>query len=59
MALYTFPEMLKSVSPALRQRMQVKSCFNFTQIDEELFAELERLTAASTRGFAGKMPRFT
>jgi hypothetical protein len=59
MALYVFPEMLKSVSPALLQRMQGKSCFNFTQIDEELFAELERLTAASARGFAGKTARFT
>jgi hypothetical protein len=39
--------------------MQGKSCFNFTQIDEELFAELERLTAASARGFAGKTARFT
>ena len=59
MVLYVFPEMLKSVSPALLQRMQGKSCFNFTQIDEELFAELERLTAASARGFAGKTARFT
>ena len=59
MALYVFPEMLQSVSPALLQRMQGKSCFNFTQIDEELFAELERLTAASARGFAGKTARFT
>lgn len=24
--------------------MQGKSCFNFTQIDEELFSELARLT---------------
>jgi hypothetical protein len=54
MGLYTFPEMLKSVSPALRRRMQGKSCFNFTHIDEELFAELERLTAASAKGFAEK-----
>ena len=59
MALYAFPEMLKSVSPALRQRMQGKACFNFTQIDDELFAELERLTAASARGFAGQKARFT
>jgi hypothetical protein len=53
MALYTFPEMLESVSPALRQRMQGKACFNFTQIDEELFAELERLTAAGAKRFTG------
>ena len=59
MALYVFPEMLQSVSPALLRRMQGKSCFNFTQIDQELFAELERLTAASARGFATKTARFT
>jgi hypothetical protein len=59
MGLYTFPEMLKSVSPALRRRMQGKSCFNFTQIDEELFAELKRLTAASAKGFAEKPARLT
>jgi hypothetical protein len=54
MALYTFPETLASVSPALRQRMQGKSCFNFTQIDEHLFAELERLTADGAKRFARK-----
>ena len=55
MALYTFPEMLKSVSPALHQRMQGKSCFNFTRID----TELERLTAAGAQGFAVKTTRLT
>jgi hypothetical protein len=59
MALYVFPEMLKSVSPALLQRMQGKACFNFTQIDEDQFAELERLTAASAKGFGEKMARLT
>jgi hypothetical protein len=59
MGLYTFPEMLKSVSPALRRRMQGKSCFNFTHMDDELFAELERLTAASAKGFAEKPARLT
>jgi hypothetical protein len=36
-----------SMSPALRKRMQGKTCFNFTKIDEALFAELETVTAAA------------
>jgi hypothetical protein len=32
------------MSPGLRKRMQGKSCFNFTKLDEELFAELAVLT---------------
>ena len=34
-----------SMSPELQRRMQGKTCFNFTKIDEPLFAELESLTA--------------
>lgn len=34
-----------SMSPELLKRMQGKTCFNFTRIDEDLFAELERITA--------------
>ncbi|HEX7491848.1 MAG TPA: hypothetical protein VF337_09125 [Candidatus Limnocylindrales bacterium] len=48
MPVYAFPDMLDAVSPGLRKRMQGKSCFNFTRIDESLFAELKELTA---RGF--------
>lgn len=44
MPLYGFPEMVDEVSPALRKRMQGKSCFNFTMVDAELFGELETLT---------------
>jgi hypothetical protein len=35
----------ESMSPELRKRMQGKTCFNFTKIDEPLFAELEAITA--------------
>jgi hypothetical protein len=38
-------ELAKSFSPELRRRMQGKTCFNFTRIDEPLFAELEAVTA--------------
>jgi hypothetical protein len=34
-----------SMSPELQKRMQGKSCFNFTTIDESLFAELATMTA--------------
>ena len=34
-----------SMSPDLRKRMQGKTCFNFTKVDEALFTELEDITA--------------
>ena len=47
MGVYCCPEMLKGTSDKLKQRMQGKSCFNFKEVDEPLFEELERLTAES------------
>jgi hypothetical protein len=44
MPVYGFPELLATVSPRLRGRMQGKSCFNFTAVDEGLLAELAQLT---------------
>jgi hypothetical protein len=45
--LYMCPELAKSISPALKKRMQGKACFNFkTDPDRELVADLKRLTAA-------------
>lgn len=49
MPVYMYPDLLVEVSPALKKRMQGKSCFNFKQVDEALLAELEALTQ---RGFA-------
>ena len=51
MPVYASPELAASVSPALAKRKQGKACFNFTKIDEALFAELEDLTARSIPGF--------
>ena len=48
MGIYARPELRKGISRTLRGRMQGKSCFNFTAVDTELFAELEAL---SVRGF--------
>lgn len=36
-----------SISAELKRRMQGKSCFNFSRVDEDLFRELETLTAKS------------
>lgn len=49
MPVYVFPELLKGMSPELKKRMQGKSCFNFSSVDEKLFKELAKLTKA---GFA-------
>jgi hypothetical protein len=44
MSAYADPKVMASVSPELRRRMQGKSCFNFTHVDEPLFDELARIT---------------
>jgi hypothetical protein len=47
MPVYVKPELLDSVSPELKARMQGKSCFNFVSSDPRLFKELAVLTQAS------------
>jgi hypothetical protein len=47
MPVYMFPDLLDDISADLRKRMQGKSCFNFTRIDEMLFEELKGLTERS------------
>ena len=49
MPVYLKPDLLDKISPALRSRMQGKSCFNFTDVDKPLIKELAALTKA---GFA-------
>lgn len=44
MPVYSSPELLEGMSPKLKKRMQGKSCFNFTSVDEETFEELAGLT---------------
>ena len=51
MPVYGFPELMKSMSPELKRRMQGKSCFNFTKIDEALFDQLATLTAKSVERY--------
>jgi hypothetical protein len=49
MPLYWEPSLVKGISATLKERMQGKSCFNFSAPDPALFRELGKLTA---RGFA-------
>ena len=44
MPVYVFPDLLKDISPALKKRMQGKSCFNFTAIDDAMVKEVAELT---------------
>lgn len=46
MPIYVKPELLATVSPELKARMQGKSCFNFAAPDPALFKELAELTKA-------------
>jgi hypothetical protein len=48
MLIGSAPDLL-GASDALRMRMQGKSCFNFTRVDEDLFAELNEVTARAAR----------
>src|SRR5438876_10688575 len=52
MSVYASPDLLKSMSPELKKRMQGKSCFNFKEVDEKLFKELEQLTKAGAAKFS-------
>jgi hypothetical protein len=39
------------MSPGLKKHMQGKACFNFTSVETEMLAELERLTRAGFEKF--------
>ncbi|MDQ2950209.1 MAG: hypothetical protein M3Y27_30440 [Acidobacteriota bacterium] len=48
MPLYMCPELMKAISPALKKRMQGKTCFNFkSDPGPELIADLKQLTETS------------
>jgi hypothetical protein len=53
MPIYMSPVLTKSISPALKKRMQGKSCFNFkTEPEPELVADLIRLTGAAFKDWS-------
>ncbi len=57
MPVYVDPSLAEQISPELSKRMQGKSCFNFTTIDDGLFGELDRLTRLGYERTAGN-PRW-
>ena len=55
MPIYMCPPLMESIPPALKQRMQGKTCFNFkTQPEPELIAGLTRLTEAAFKQWSEK-----
>ncbi len=57
MLVYAAPQLLKDLSPALRKRMQGKSCFNFTSIDPKEMKELSILTKTGIEAYKNiKLP---
>jgi hypothetical protein len=55
MPIYMSPTLMKGLSPALKKRMQGKSCFNFTTVPApEIIRELRALTEASLAEWAAK-----
>ena len=51
MPVYMYPELAKEISPALKKRMQGKSCFNFKKVEPGLFNELTELTKKGAEKF--------
>ena len=47
----THPAVLSAISKALKARMQGKTCFNFSSLDEATITELDRLTSSSIAAF--------
>jgi len=55
MPLYMNPRLAGAVSPALKKRMQGKTCFNFKTVPEpELLKELQQLTAAALKDWTAR-----
>ena len=52
MSVYANTDLLKTMSPELKKRMQGKSCFNFKEVDQKLFGELKTLTKAGAKKFS-------
>jgi hypothetical protein len=59
MPIYTNPDLAAAVTPALRSRMQGKSCFNFKAVAPQQLAELEVLTRRCAEAWARPSPDAT
>ena len=51
MPVYALPRLAERLSPALKKRMQGKSCFSFTTIDGDQVKELSQLTRVGIEAF--------
>lgn len=51
MPVYAVPTIAQMLSPALKKRMQGKSCFNFTTVDPDQLKELAAVTTAGIAAF--------
>jgi hypothetical protein len=51
MPIYMYPDLLDGISPELKKHMQGKSCFNFRNVDPDLFKELAALTKKGYQRF--------
>jgi hypothetical protein len=51
MPVYMKPDLLASLSPELKTRMQGKSCFNFSSVEPTLVKELAALTEAGFESY--------
>jgi hypothetical protein len=54
MSVYASPDLLSSMSPELKKRMQGKSCFNFKEVDKGLFSELKAITKDGAAKFSNE-----
>jgi hypothetical protein len=55
MPIYMCPALEKSITAALKKRMQGKTCFNFRVVpEEEVMGDLVRLTEAAFAEWRGK-----
>jgi len=56
MPVYANPALLTGLSGELGKRMQGKSCFNFSKVDEDLFEELAALTDRGVPEYLERLP---
>jgi hypothetical protein len=54
MPVYADPALLAGLPPPLARRMQGKSCFNFTKLDDAARAELAALTGRAVEAYRAR-----
>ena len=51
MRVYMYSDLVNEITDELKNRMQGKSCFNFKEVDKNLFKQLAELTDKSYKAF--------